>query len=107
MAASQNSKEDVIYYNPKRDFAYVPAVTLNHIMYRRYKTIWSQQVQLGVGGYWEKNYGNGLVTTAGYGQRVQWNDVIDTGVAVVYDKRPYDGKREHDVTLSFDLNYRF
>ncbi len=47
------------------------------------------------------------MTTAGYGQRVQWNDVIDTGVAVVYDKRPYDGKREHDVTLSFDLNYRF
>lgn len=107
LASSQNNKEDVIYYNPRRDFAYVPAVTVNHIMYRKYKTIWSQQIQLGVGGYWEKKYGNGLVTTAGYGQRVLWNDVVDTGVAVVYDKRPYDGKREHDVTLSFDLNYRF
>lgn len=107
LAASTNTKEDVIYYNPKRDFTYVPAVTLNHIMYRHYKTIWSQQVQLGVGGYWEKNYGNGLVTTASYGQRVQWNDVVDTGLAVTYDKRPYDGVREHDLSLAFDLNYRF
>ncbi len=107
LAASTNTKEDVIYYNPKRDFTYLPAVTLNHIMYRHYKTIWSQQVQLGVGGYWEKNYGNGLVTTASYGQRVQWNDVVDTGLAVTYDKRPYDGVREHDLSLAFDLNYRF
>lgn len=107
LAASTNTKEDVIYYNPKRDFTYLPAVTLNHIMYRHYKTIWSQQVQMGVGGYWEKNYGNGLVTTASYGQRVQWNDVVDTGVAVTYDKRPYDGAREHDLSLAFDLNYRF
>ncbi|CNE12346.1 poly-beta-1,6 N-acetyl-D-glucosamine export porin PgaA [Yersinia kristensenii] len=107
LAASTNTKEDVIYYNPKRDFTYLPAVTLNHIMYRHYKTIWSQQVQMGVGGYWEKKYGNGLVTTASYGQRVQWNDVVDTGVAVTYDKRPYDGAREHDLSLAFDLNYRF
>ncbi|CNJ65929.1 poly-beta-1,6 N-acetyl-D-glucosamine export porin PgaA [Yersinia kristensenii] len=107
LAASTNTKEDVIYYNPKRDFTYLPAVTLNHIMYRHYKTIWSQQVQMGVGGYWEKKYGNGLVTTASYGQRVQWNDVVDTGVAVIYDKRPYDGAREHDLSLAFDLNYRF
>ncbi|AJJ61533.1 poly-beta-1,6 N-acetyl-D-glucosamine export porin PgaA [Yersinia aldovae] len=107
LAASTNTKADVIYYNPKRDFTYLPAITLNHIMYRHYKTIWSQQIQLGVGGYWEKNYGNGLATTAAYGQRVQWNDVVDTGVAVTYDKRPYDGVREHNLSLAFDLNYRF
>ncbi|WP_049603708.1 poly-beta-1,6 N-acetyl-D-glucosamine export porin PgaA [Yersinia aldovae] len=107
LAASTNTKADVIYYNPKRDFTYLPAITLNHIMYRHYKTIWSQQIQLGVGGYWEKNYGNGLATAAAYGQRVQWNDVVDTGVAVTYDKRPYDGVREHNLSLAFDLNYRF
>ncbi|WP_145587838.1 poly-beta-1,6 N-acetyl-D-glucosamine export porin PgaA [Yersinia aldovae] len=107
LAVSTNTKADVIYYNPKRDFTYLPAITLNHIMYRHYKTIWSQQIQLGVGGYWEKNYGNGLATAAAYGQRVQWNDVVDTGVAVTYDKRPYDGVREHNLSLAFDLNYRF
>ncbi|ANI29009.1 biofilm formation protein HmsH [Yersinia entomophaga] len=107
LSSSQNTKEDTLYYNPKRDFSAVPSLTFDHIMYRRYKTVWSQQLQLGAGTYWEKNYGTGAVTSVGYGQRIQWNDVVDTGVSVTWDKRPYDGKRERDVQLSFDMNYRF
>jgi len=28
-------------------------------------------------------------------------------VMLVWDKRPYDGKRERNISLAFDLNVRF
>ncbi|MDN4274268.1 hypothetical protein OA811_22515, partial [Citrobacter freundii] len=43
----------------------------------------------------------------GYGQRLKWNNVVDGGVMLIWDKRPYDGKRERNISLAFDLNVRF
>lgn len=42
LVVSINIKEDVIYYNLKRDFIYFFVVILNYIMYCYYKIIWSQ-----------------------------------------------------------------
>lgn len=107
LSGSHNSKTSGPYYSPSNDVAVVPAVTLDHLMYRHYQTEWSQQVELGAGGYWQQGQGTGAVTTLGYGQRVRWNDVLDTGVMLTWDKRPYDGVREQNLSVSFDMNYRF
>ncbi|WP_435948181.1 poly-beta-1,6 N-acetyl-D-glucosamine export porin PgaA [Dryocola sp. BD586] len=107
ISGSTNSKEDVPYYNPKRDFAVVPGLSAEHVLYRRYDTVWSQQITAAAGSYWQKNQGSGAITQLGYGQRVQWNNVVDGGVMLTWDKRPYDGKRERNVSLAFDLNVRF
>jgi len=107
ISGSTNSKEDVPYYNPKRDFSVVPGLSAEHVLYRRYDTVWSQQITAAVGSYWQKNQGSGAITQLGYGQRVQWNNVVDGGVMLTWDKRPYDGKRERNVSLAFDLNVRF
>ncbi len=32
---------------------------------------------------------------------------LDAGVKLTWDKRPYDGKRERNIALAFDLNVRF
>ncbi|WP_049856059.1 poly-beta-1,6 N-acetyl-D-glucosamine export porin PgaA [Trabulsiella odontotermitis] len=107
ISASTNTKENVPYYNPKRDFSVTPGLSAEHIIYRRYDTVWSQQLTGGLGAYWQKNEGTGLVTQLGYGQRVQWNNVLDAGVMLTWDKRPYDGERERNLGVSFDMNVRF
>ena len=50
---------------------------------------------------------SGAIALLGYGQRVQWNNVIDTGVMMNWDKRPYDGKRESNLSVTFDATLRF
>lgn len=104
---STNSKRDVPYYNPKRDFHVMPTLLADHVLYRRYEQAWRQQFMAGAGGYWQKGYSTGSMLTAGYGQRYQNNSVLDAGAMLIWSKQPYDGKREHDLSLVFDVNYRF
>ncbi|MCT4703848.1 poly-beta-1,6 N-acetyl-D-glucosamine export porin PgaA [Enterobacteriaceae bacterium H20N1] len=104
---STNSEENVPYYNPKRDLSVVPGLSAEHVLYRHYDTVWTQQITGAVGSYWQKNQGSGAITQLGYGQRIQWNNVVDGGVMLTWDKRPYDGKRERNISLAFDLNVRF
>ncbi|MFE8100668.1 poly-beta-1,6 N-acetyl-D-glucosamine export porin PgaA [Brenneria goodwinii] len=107
LSGSHNRRSDVAYYSPRNDAALLPALTLDHLLYRHYQTEWHQEVVAGAGSYWQKGESHGAITTLGYGQRVLWNDVLEARVMVNWDKRPYDGVREQNLSLSFDLNYRF
>ena len=107
VSASHNSKADTVYFNPKSDFSVLPTVTVNHVLYHRYETQWSQQFQVGAGTYSQKDYSTGGVGLIGYGQRVRWNDVLEAGANLSLISRPYDGVRERDLRLLVDLTYRF
>ncbi|KML64660.1 poly-beta-1,6 N-acetyl-D-glucosamine export porin PgaA [Pectobacterium peruviense] len=107
LSLGSNSKQNTSYYNPQSYVAVLPALAIDHLLYRHYQTEWHQEINVGVGRYWQKGESAGAITTLGYGQRVRWNDVLDMGVSTQWDKRPYDGKREQNLSLSFDLNYRF
>lgn len=107
LSASLNTRSETIYYSPKRDFSASAALSASHMMYQHYDTAWSQQLTAGGGIYWQKKYDPGAIALLRYGQRVRWNNVLDTGVTLSWDKRPYDGKRESNLSLSFDVNLRF
>ncbi|MCP1509908.1 biofilm PGA synthesis protein PgaA [Pseudomonas marginalis] len=107
VSASHNSKADTVYFNPKSDFSVLPTVTVNHVLYHRYETQWSQQFQVGAGTYSQRDYSTGGVGLIGYGQRVRWNDVLEAGANLSLISRPYDGDRERDLRLLVDLTYRF
>ena len=107
ISGSSNTKEDTPYYNPKSDFSMVPGLTVEQIIYRHYDTVWTQQGLVGVGSYWQQGEDAGSIFQLGYGQRIKWNNVVDGGVMLVWDKRPYDGKRERNIAINFDLNFRF
>ncbi|PHM40766.1 outer membrane protein PgaA [Xenorhabdus szentirmaii] len=108
LGTSHNNKQtNIPYFNPEKEFTFLPKLEADHIMYRHYQTVWSQQFLAGAGQYWQHGYGSGLITLLGYGQRIKWNDVIDAGVQITLDKRPYDGKRESNLQAAFDLTYRF
>lgn len=107
ISGSKNSKEGTVYYNPSRDVSAVAGLRAEHTLYRHYDTVWKQQFGAGIGGYWQKGQSGGGITQLAYGQRIQWHNVVDAGVTLTWDKRPYDGKRERNIALAFDLNVRF
>lgn len=82
------------------------ALSVDHEMYRHYDTLWSQQFVAG-GAATGRKISHGAVTLLGYGQRIQWNNVVDTGVMLNWDKRPYDGKRESNLSVTLDATLRF
>ncbi len=102
-----NSRANTVYYSPKWDFSAAPTFSADHVMYRRYDTVWSQQFTTSAGFYRQKSYGSGVITSFGYGQRIEWNNVLDTGVMLNWEKRPYDGRRESNLAVAFDANLRF
>lgn len=107
VGASRNSKQDTVYFNPKSDFTVLPVINVNHVLYHRYETQWSQQFQIGAGTYSQRDYSTGGIGLIGYGQRFRWNDVLDVGANLSLISRPYDGDRERDLRLLVDLTYRF
>ena len=44
---------------------------------------------------------------AGLWPRYRANDVLDMGAMVTGISRPYDGRRERELRITFDLAYRF
>ncbi|WP_242201715.1 MULTISPECIES: poly-beta-1,6 N-acetyl-D-glucosamine export porin PgaA [unclassified Pseudomonas] len=107
VGASRNTKDDVVYFNPKSDFSVLPTMTVNHVLYHRYETQWSQQFQVGAGTYSQRDYSTSGVGLIGYGQRFRWNDVLEAGANLSLISRTYDGDRERDLRLLVDLTYRF
>ncbi|OPK07049.1 poly-beta-1,6 N-acetyl-D-glucosamine export porin PgaA [Pseudomonas sp. VI4.1] len=108
VGASHNSlSEDVPYFNPKSDLSVLPMVSVNHMLYERYETRWSQQFQVGAGTYTQKYHSTGGMALLGYGQRYSWNDVLEVGGMLSAINRPYDGERETDLRLMVDLTFRF
>jgi len=107
MGASRNSLEGAPYYNPKSDVSVLPALRLSHILHRRYQTVWEQHLTVGAGTYAQRGYGSGAIGMWEYGQRYRTNDVFEVGAAISGLHRPYDGRRERDLRLVFDVTYRF
>lgn len=98
---------EVPYFNPDSDLMVLPGLRATHTLYRRYETAWEQIGTVAAGGYDQSGHGTGGVVSLGYGQRYRANDVLDMGFMVTGISRPYDGDRERELRVAFDLSYRF
>lgn len=107
LSTQRNNRDDAPYFNPRSDLMLLPGARVTHTLYRRYETAWEQIGTLGAGTYTQQGYGTGGVIALGYGQRYRANDVLDMGAMVTGISRPYDGQRERELRITFDLAYRF
>ncbi|WP_373981616.1 poly-beta-1,6 N-acetyl-D-glucosamine export porin PgaA [Achromobacter sp. JD417] len=107
LSTQRNTRDNAPYFNPSADFMALPAVRVTHTLHRRYESAWEQIGTLGAGAYSQQGYGTGGVLALGYGQRYRANDVLDMGFMVTGTSRPYDGERERELRVVFDLAYRF
>jgi len=108
-AATQHSNQDAArpYFNPRRDVMLLPGLRATHVLYRRYETVWEQFVTTSVGAYRQQGFGSGRVLGLSYGQRYRYNDVLEMMLRLDAISRPYDGRRERELQLLFDLIFRF
>ena len=106
-SASRNSRDGAPYFNPRSDLSVLPALRGTHILHRRYETVWQHHLTVGVGSYAQRGFGVGAVGLWEYGHRFRMNDVFELGASLSGLTRPYDGQRERDLRVAFDLTYRF
>src|SRR5690606_3970756 len=107
VSASHNTHQETPYFNPRADLTVLPSLSLTHTLYRRYDTVLEQRFMLGAGIYAQRGYGSGAIATAGYGIRVRFDEKLDAGISIAGVSRPYDGVREREARIMFDLQLRF
>lgn len=107
MSASHNTRDDVPYFSPRADFEIMPSIKLTHTLWRRYESALEQSFLAGAGAYSQRGFGTSAMAAIGYGLRYRYNDVLDVGATVTGISRAYDGQRERDVRILFDMALRF
>ncbi|MER1968152.1 poly-beta-1,6 N-acetyl-D-glucosamine export porin PgaA [Castellaniella sp. GW247-6E4] len=107
LAASMNSKEDAPYFNPRRDFEWLPSLRLTHTIYQRYEARLEQTFLLGAGAYTQQGYGSAAIGVLGYGLRWKASDTFEAGIQASVSSRPYDGERETGFRVLLDMSLRF
>lgn len=107
VSGSHNTQEDVPYFNPRADLSVLPSLSLTHTLYRRYDKALEQRFMLGAGLYAQRGYGSGAIMAVGYGLRYRFDEMLDAGVSITGVSRPYDGVREREARIMFDLQLRF
>uniref|UniRef100_UPI00333E4D04 poly-beta-1,6 N-acetyl-D-glucosamine export porin PgaA n=1 Tax=Castellaniella defragrans TaxID=75697 RepID=UPI00333E4D04 len=100
-------RDDAPYFNPRSDLMMLPGLRLTHTLRQRYEMTWEQIATAAAGTYSQQGYGAAAAFVLGYGQRFRPNDVLDMDFMVTGTSRPYDGERERELRVVFDLNYRF
>lgn len=104
---TRNRRSNVSYYSPRQESSVLPTLTWNHTIHQRYETVWTQQASLGIGSVQQSGYGADLVHSLSYGQRYKSNDTLELGGTLSTLSRPYDGRREREWRLVFDMTFRF
>lgn len=104
---THNSRTDVPYYSPRSAYSLVPTLTWNHTIFQRYETAWTQEASVGLGSLHQRDYGSGAIGMLSYGQRYKANDVFEVGGTLSTLSRPYDGIREREWRVVFDMTFRF
>ncbi len=107
VSASNNSKQDAPYFNPRSDLTVLPTLNLTQVLYRHYDTELEQKIMLGAGTYTQKGFGTGAIGSIGYGLTYRSNKVFEVGASITGVSRPYDGARERDIQFVLNMTYRF
>ena len=92
--ASRASRRGGLYFNPASDLALGYAVTHERLGWRRYERSFSQRFVLGLGGYWQEDFGASPTGLLRYEHEWRldrrWRLIYGVGFA----SRVYDGDRE-------------
>lgn len=105
--ATRNERSDVAYYSPRSERSLLPSLSWNHTLRQGPASAWTQFASVGVGGLNQRGYGGSALGVISYGQRYRINDLFDAGGTLSAISRSYDGTREREWRIAFDLTQRF
>jgi biofilm PGA synthesis protein PgaA len=72
-----------------------------------YDRSFSHRLQLGVGEYWQKNFGSEMTWLLSYEQQVRWDNRFEVDYGVSRSRHPYDGTNEVSTQFFAKLNVLF
>ncbi len=107
LGTSANTLNDTNYFNPRRDYSGVVTAQNQWLQYRRYDTSLTHELDFGVGPYWERNYGDGLIAVVRYQLVYEVNDRLTLKAGISRGLHPYDGVSERLDEVLFSLDGRF
>jgi biofilm PGA synthesis protein PgaA len=105
--ASWNTRRDAPYYNPLDDFSGALSLLAYQILYRRYSFVYSHNLGLTAGEYWENGFRGLFAASLSYEQRLRMSDSWEGSLGVRLRRQPYDGRAEDSVTVFAGLDWRF
>ena len=104
IAGEKNSgNQNVLYFNPAQDALATVGVDITQILYRRYEFVYSHDLLVTPGAYWESGYGTGAAADIRYQQKLILNDTMELGAGIGYGIQPVDGKYEGSIDITFNL----
>lgn len=102
---SRGSKRDTPYFNPSRDASLELALRADHLVWRDYDRHFRHRLTLGVGPYWQEDFGTAWVPSLEY--RHEWQlalgRVLNYGVS--WSRPVYDGVREERLGLDAEFKW--
>jgi len=102
--ASRASRAGGLYFNPASDLALGYAVSHERLGWRRYEQSFSQRFVLGLGGYWQEDFGASPTGLLRYEHEWRLSRRWRLSYGAGFASRVYDGDRETriDGRLSFE-----
>ncbi len=105
--ASRNTGNNVTYFNPERDLETSVVLDNEWTQWRRYDRSFGHRIQVGIGEYWQKNFGSNSTWVVSYEQQLKWNDRFEISYGISRNRHAYDGTNELSTQLFTRLNVIF
>jgi biofilm PGA synthesis protein PgaA len=106
VAGSQNTLTDVPYYSPRHDFLGAVGIDATQILYRRYEFVWSHELVIRPGAYWEQSHGTTFAGSLTYEHRLKTSEDFEVGAGFQLGRQAYDGEYTNSLALIFSLTWR-
>jgi biofilm PGA synthesis protein PgaA len=102
-----NSDPGGPYYAPRSALNVTPEIGVQHILRRRYETVWSHRLVVAPGATWESGFGTAFTPSLRYEHRVRPNDTLELAAIGRVSRPVYDGATENVLALALELIWKF
>ncbi len=104
---SSNDDVNTAYFNPERDSEISAVIDQRYVQWRAYDQSFSHRLQLGLGTYYQKNFGSDPSWVASYAHEWRWENRFELDYGVSLKRHAYDGTLETNKQLFGRLNWLF
>ncbi len=104
---SDNSLANAVYYNPRSDFSLDAQMINEWTLWRNYQHNFKNRLALGLGQYWQQDYGSKGIDILRYEHEWNWDPYRALSYGVAYERHPYDGITDKHLSASLNLTWHF
>lgn len=110
LSASTSDNKNITtanYFNPLRDYEYGISAENRWLTWRNYDRSFTQRLHLGVGNYYQENFGNSGTWRIEYGHEWQFDNLLRLSYGIGRSKHDYDNASEYFNHFYGRINWLF